>query len=157
MKETRFENGATYKLYRKNMELSERVAICTGISRKNKAIRFDIIGTEKENMNKMTIVMDLVIKSDGSEFATSSLSGFKQYLGIMPYDVIAKKPTEKAVSDPKEERQKLVNEQVKVLKEHGISSIETKPMLRTVIVKSEDLERASELKISNEITIASRC
>ena len=84
----KFENGARYKLYRQNFTLSERTAVCTGISRKQKLIRFDIYGTENELMHKMTIVLDLKTKADGSEFATSNLNQFKQYLAIMPDDII---------------------------------------------------------------------
>ena len=50
----------------------------------------------------------------------------------------------------------LISRQIKKLNKNGIYPIESKPRLNMIIVDRADLERASELKISDEITIASR-
>lgn len=49
----------------------------------------------------------------------------------------------------------LISKQIKTLNKNGIYPLASKPRLNTLIVKRCDLERASALKISNEITIAS--
>ena len=50
----------------------------------------------------------------------------------------------------------LISKQIKALNKNGIYPLESKPKLNTVIVKRCDLERASALKMSNKITIASK-
>ena len=57
---------------------------------------------------------------------------------------------------PKDEKQRLVTRQIKVLEEHGVYPIASRVMAMMVVVRKEELEFASQLKISNEITIASR-
>lgn len=56
----------------------------------------------------------------------------------------------------KEERSLLVARQIKRLNRHGIYPVESRVMAKMVVVKKADLEQASKLKISDEITIASR-
>lgn len=50
----------------------------------------------------------------------------------------------------------LISKQIKELNKHGIYPIDSKPRLNMLIVERKDLEKASALKISSEITIASR-
>ena len=50
----------------------------------------------------------------------------------------------------------LISKQIKELNKNGIYPTDSKPRLNMVIVNRADLERASALKISPEITIASK-
>ena len=49
-----------------------------------------------------------------------------------------------------------ISKQIKVLNKHGIYPIESKARLNMIIVDRADLEIASSLRISDNITIASR-
>lgn len=49
----------------------------------------------------------------------------------------------------------IIARQIRILNKNRIYPLASKPRLNTIIVKRCDLERASALKISNEITIAS--
>ena len=47
--------------------------------------------------------------------------------------------------------------QIRLLNENGIYPLESHPRIKQIIVKREDLQRATALRISNEITIACKC
>lgn len=83
----RFEKGVEYKLFRQDNTLAERTAICTGINREVGKIRFEIIGSEKEDFYKMKVVV-LNLKEDKHkeiEYATDI--NFKTYLSIYATDI----------------------------------------------------------------------
>jgi len=50
----------------------------------------------------------------------------------------------------------VISKQIKKLNKNGIYPIESRPMANMIVVRAEDLERATSLKISNDITIARR-
>ena len=59
--------------------------------------------------------------------------------------------------DERQRRVELTRSQVQELVRNGIRVLESRPIARMVVVKKSDLETATRLKISDEITIASRC
>jgi len=46
--------------------------------------------------------------------------------------------------------------QIRLLNENGIYPLESHPRIKQIVVKREDLQKATSLRISNEITIACR-
>lgn len=58
--------------------------------------------------------------------------------------------------DERQRRVELTRSQVQELVRNGIRVLESRPIARMVVVKKSDLETATRLKISDEITIASR-
>ena len=83
---TRFEKGTEYKLFRQNNELAERTAICTGINRKVGKIRFEIIGSEKEDFVKMQVVILNLRQDNYKDLEYASDISFKTYLSIYATD-----------------------------------------------------------------------
>lgn len=55
------------------------------------------------------------------------------------------------------DKAKLIDNQIKILEENGIEVLNVFPRITEILVSRADLEKASALKISNEITIACRC
>lgn len=83
---TRFENGAQYKLFRQNNTLAERTAKCTGINRKVGKIRFEIIGSEKEDFAKMQVVVLNLKEDNHKNLEYAGDMNFKTYLSIYATD-----------------------------------------------------------------------
>ena len=50
----------------------------------------------------------------------------------------------------------LLSRQIKELNKNGVYPIETRARANMIVVRAEDLEKATKLKISNDITIARR-
>ena len=83
---TRFVNGAEYKLFRQDNSLAERTAVCTGINRKVGKIRFEIIGSEKEDFARMQVVVLNLRQDDYKDLEYASDISFKTYLSIYATD-----------------------------------------------------------------------
>ena len=50
----------------------------------------------------------------------------------------------------------LLSRQIKELNKNGVYPIETRTRANMIVVRAEDLEKATKLKISNDITVARR-
>lgn len=83
-----FVRNQQYKLYRKNGDIAERIAVCTGINRKLNKIRFKIMGSDLEsNRTVKVVILNLKIDELNSTECASSFD-FKEYLTIYATDEV---------------------------------------------------------------------